>query len=422
MRHNAVGWLMLAAGTLYLVAAAIGSLLYLRLDSGDIGAGSRFLALIYTNVWMPAVAICLPVAVQLFPTGRPINRFWRIYLVVTVLGGLCVTGNWVLGTELLDGMGLADDSLLFPNRPEVLTAVLSFGSVVGVVAIAGSLLAPLFRLVRRPGEERLQVLWLMWAALLALALNVPSAFLTSPPPVPLLTIPLIPLAMTAAVLKYRLYGITLVINRTVVYLALTAALLAGYFGVVYVLSQLVATAGVRQVLATGVVAVAFAPLRSLLQRLVDRLMFGSGSDPYGALAELGRRLQSPMTPDQVLPAVASTVADALKLPYVLGAGRPARDATRPDGRAGHAHPDDGGVPAHPPRRGGRRSGRRGARSAGSADRGATCCRTSSSRRARPCTPSSSPRSCRRPGSGPSPHSRRSASASAATCTTGSGPR
>ena len=213
-RRNAVGWLMLAAGTLYLVAAAVGSVLYLRLDSGDTGSGSRLLASIYTTVWMPAVAICLPAALQLFPTGRPINRFWRWFLVVSVVGGVCVTANWVLGTELFDGMGLDDESPLVPNPPEALTAALSAATLLGVAAIGGSLLAPLFRLVRRPGEERLQVLWLVWAALVVLVLNLPSAFDVGPPPIPLLTIPLIPLAMTAAVLKYRLFGITLVINRT----------------------------------------------------------------------------------------------------------------------------------------------------------------------------------------------------------------
>jgi two-component system, NarL family, sensor kinase len=75
--------------------------------------------------------------------------------------------------------------------------------------------------------------------------------------------------------------------------------------------------------------VAFSPLRARLQRLVDRLMFGAGSDPYGVLADLGRRLQSPMTPEQVLPAIATNVADALALPYVLvRAGRPGAEPLR----------------------------------------------------------------------------------------------
>ncbi len=331
MRRNAVGWLMLVAGTLYLVAAAVGSVLYLRLDSGDTGAGSRLLASIYTTVWMPAVAICLPAALQLFPTGRPINRFWRWFLVVSVVGGVCVTANWVLGTELFDGMGLDDEQSARPEpargADERRCPPATLLGVAGDRRCAARSAVPARAAARRGAAAG--PLAGVGGTASSWCSTCPSAFDVGPPPVPLLTIPLIPLAMTAAVLKYRLYGITLVINRTVVYLALTAALLAGYFGVVYVLSRLIADAGVQQVLAAGAVAVAFAPLRALLQRLVDRLMFGSGSDPYGALAELGRRLQSPMTPEQVLPAVASTVADALKLPYVaVRAGRPGMPPVR----------------------------------------------------------------------------------------------
>jgi two-component system NarL family sensor kinase len=323
VRRNAVGWLLLLAGTLYLVAAAVGSVLYLRLSAGDAGPGSRVLAIVFSNVWMPAVAVLIPASVQLFPTGRPINRFWTFYLVVSVLAGLCIVGNWVASPGGLQGMGLDDPRPLWAGGPPAwLRTVFDVGAVAGV-SVLGSLLAPLYRLVVRRGEERLQVLWLVWGAAVVLLANLPSSFADVPPPVPLLTIPLIPLAMTAAVLRYRLFGITLVLNRTVVYLALTITLLGGYLGVVYGLGRLVTSTGVREVLATGLVAVAFSPLRAYVQRVVDRLMYGSAADPYGALAELGRRLQSPMTPDQVLPAVATTVADALALPYVLvRAGRP----------------------------------------------------------------------------------------------------
>jgi two-component system, NarL family, sensor kinase len=330
VRRNVVGWLMFLAGTLYLTAAAAGSVLYLRLDSGDTGPGSRLLAVVFTNVWMPAIALLIPIAIQLFPTGRPINRFWRGFLVLTVVGGVSLVIEWAVGPYLFDGMGLDDPSPLVPARPSGWpAAVLSAGALLGGITSSGSLLAPLIRLARRPGEERLQVLWLVWAAVVVLALNLPWWFADPPPPVPLLAIPLIPLAMTAAVLRYRLYGITLVLNRTLVYLALTATLLACYLGVVYGLSRLVDSSGVRGVLATGVVAVAFSPLRARLQRLVDRLMFGPGADPYGVLADLGRRLQSPMTPEQVLPAIATNVADALRLPYVLvRAGRPGAEPLR----------------------------------------------------------------------------------------------
>jgi two-component system NarL family sensor kinase len=329
VRRNLIGWLMLVAGSLYLLATAVGTVVYARLADGDTGAGTRLLLGIFATVWFPAIAVLIPAAIQLFPTGRPANRFWAAWLVATVVGGIAATVSWVFGPHLFEDSGLADTRpLLTGGLPGWLDAAVDALQPLGVFILLG-FLVPLFRLVRRPGEERTQVLWLVEAALVVLAINAPTTFLDVPPPLPLLSIPLIPLAMTAAVLKYRLYGITLVINRTLVYLVLTLSLLAGYLGVVYGLSRLISSTGAREVLATALVAVGFAPLRSLLQRLVDRLMFGLGADPYGALADLGRRLQTAMTPDRVLPTIATALTEALRLPYVLvRAGRPGAEPLR----------------------------------------------------------------------------------------------
>jgi signal transduction histidine kinase len=68
-------------------------------------------------------------------------------------------------------------------------------------------------------------------------------------------------------------------------------------------------------IATGVVAVVFQPLRERVQRGVDRLLYGERDDPYGVLERLGQRLESTLASDAVLPTIAETIAQALKLPY-----------------------------------------------------------------------------------------------------------
>jgi signal transduction histidine kinase len=68
-------------------------------------------------------------------------------------------------------------------------------------------------------------------------------------------------------------------------------------------------------LATGLVAVLFQPLRGRLQRSVNRLMYGERDDPYAVISRLGRRLEATLAPDTVLPTVVETIAQALKLPY-----------------------------------------------------------------------------------------------------------
>ncbi len=322
VRRSVVGWLMLGAGTLYLVATATGTWLYQRLDAGLDGAGTRALAAVHLVVWMPAIALLVPLAVQLFPTGRPLNRAWTPVAVLTVVAGVGFSVGWALDPVLMTGLGLADDGPLVDDVPRWVRTAVSIASLAGA-SILASLLAPVVRLVRRPGEERLQVLWLVWAVVVALVVAVPSSAADVPPPLVPLVVPLVPLAMTAAVLRHRLYGITVVVNRTLVYLALTATLLLTHLAVVQGMAGVLGSAGAAQVLATAVVAVGFAPVRAVLQRAVDRWLFGSGADPYGALSDLGRRLQSSLSPEQVLPAIATTVADALKLPYVqVRAGRP----------------------------------------------------------------------------------------------------
>ncbi|PLS81554.1 MAG: sensor histidine kinase [Actinobacteria bacterium] len=129
---------------------------------------------------------------------------------------------------------------------------------------------------------------------------------------------LIPLSIGVAVLRHRLYDIDLVVNRTLVYGALTACvvgiyvLVVGYLGALFRVEDnlLVSLA------ATGVVAVVFAPMRHRLQRAVNRLMYGERDDPYGVISRLGQRLEATLDPRAVLPAVAETVAHALKLPHV----------------------------------------------------------------------------------------------------------
>jgi signal transduction histidine kinase len=68
-------------------------------------------------------------------------------------------------------------------------------------------------------------------------------------------------------------------------------------------------------IATGLVAVLFAPLRDRLQRSVNRLLYGQRDEPYAVLSRLGQRLEATLAPEAVLPTIVATVKEALKLPY-----------------------------------------------------------------------------------------------------------
>ena len=127
----------------------------------------------------------------------------------------------------------------------------------------------------------------------------------------------IPLTITIALLRYRLWQIDIIINRTLVYGGLTAVILLTYALLVGGLSLLWRSQNnlLISLLATGLIAVLFQPVRERLQRAANRLMFGERDDPYGVLSKLGRRLQETAVPGQTLPAITATICQSLKLPY-----------------------------------------------------------------------------------------------------------
>lgn len=129
---------------------------------------------------------------------------------------------------------------------------------------------------------------------------------------------LVPVAIAFAIVRYRLWAIDLLISRTLVYGLLTASVIGLYVLVVGTLSTVLAGQGdvAVSLIATGLVAVVFQPLRERLQRSVNRLLYGERDHPYQLLSRLGRRLEETLAPDAVFPTVVETVARALKLPYV----------------------------------------------------------------------------------------------------------
>lgn len=126
-----------------------------------------------------------------------------------------------------------------------------------------------------------------------------------------------PVAIVIAILYYRLWDIDILINRTLVYGTLTGIIVIAFVIVVGFLNVLVQSRGntVVTIIATGLVALLFQPLRQRLQGSINRLMYGDRDDPYAALSRLGRRLESSIAPETLLPTIVTTVREALKLPY-----------------------------------------------------------------------------------------------------------
>jgi signal transduction histidine kinase len=120
-----------------------------------------------------------------------------------------------------------------------------------------------------------------------------------------------------ALLNYEPLDADVLVNRAIVYVALTAFVIGTYVLIVGYLSTVFHSDNVLlSLIASGLIATFLQPVRARLQRAVNRLTYGERDEPYRVLARLGQRLEVAVEPASALPLTVETIARALKLPYV----------------------------------------------------------------------------------------------------------
>src|SRR5829696_3653983 len=292
--ENLIGWTFLAVGFCYgLLSAADQYAIYALLTNPGalpLGAEASWLG---QWIWAPGLALILVFLPLLFPDGHPPSHRWR---PVAWLGGLSIgltvvsstIGLWPeRGSALLTG----DET---PSH--VVHVLVDFVAVPMLfVAGLGAVISLFVRFRRAREEERQQIKWFASAAALSLVWRivfgqstlggVPGAIVALSS---LLVIPSIPIATGIAILRYRLYDIDLLINRTLVYGALTLMLALIYFGGVATTRAIFgALTGQEQqpqlavVVSTLVIAALFMPLRRRIQSFIDRRFSIEGSTMRG---------------------------------------------------------------------------------------------------------------------------------------------
>jgi hypothetical protein len=287
---NAIGWLLCVVGL------AISSSIFLdeyasyaqSLRSGSLpGPGvAAFLSTINPG---PLLAIFV---LLLFPDGRLPSRRWRpvVWLLVAGIALYLIRGTLVL--EHANPVGVELPRGVF-EATSILEDVLLTAGVVGAVASVA------LRLWRSRGEERQQIKWLVYAAsvvvvgALGLFLPSPSSIFWA---VTLLGFAAMPVAVGIAILRYRLYEIDLIINRTLVYGPLTAMLVLFYLGGVVSLQYAFrALTGQESQLAivasTLAIAALFNPLRRRVQAFVDRRFYRRKYDARKTLEAFAAKLR-----------------------------------------------------------------------------------------------------------------------------------
>jgi signal transduction histidine kinase len=302
--------LLMAAGIMGATTWSLG------LQVGDLVNGIGFWLYIattfgvYTLFWVGILHFAL-----VFPQTHPIIVKWRwviplIYIIPYAFSLAYFAGAWPGAVSTLNWIGRWDSiESLLPAVYLVLTIIIVIWS---------------YRTFRST-DDRQKFRWLIFAALVCggstfFLWYLPTIILGQPilssNGLGLLVLPY-PLILPIVILRYRLFDIDLILNRTLVYGLLTTIVVGMYILVVSILGTLFHAYGnfFISLLATGLVAVLFQPLRARLQRMINRLMYGERDDPYAVLSHLAKRLEATIEPESVLPTVVETVAQALKLPY-----------------------------------------------------------------------------------------------------------
>jgi signal transduction histidine kinase len=308
---NAVGWLFAVGGLLQAVAAAMPPVATLLADAGAGTSLRRLLVTVFVWSWPWAIGLCVPLALLLFPDGRPVSPRWRpVVAAVAVTAPLFVLDMASAPEPVHTGDPVAYLTVPFYDalRPLWVVAELRT-SLVYVLALA----ALVVRYRRGDETTRRQLLWLVLALVVAIGAMAVWGLVSDAPVAVLLCIPLIPVAVTVAIVRHGLLDIRLVVSRALAWVLLSLGVLVAYAGLVAALDQVISSQVGRSAAATVLLVLVAAPALPRLQRLVDHAMYGDRANPARVVSRLGAELA---LSDTGLSGVTASVARALRLPYV----------------------------------------------------------------------------------------------------------
>jgi hypothetical protein len=308
--RNPVGWLILVIGlsevlTKFTFEYAARALV---IDPGSLPGGG-VASLLSVTVWAPEIML-LPLMLLLFPDGKLPSRRWAVVGVIPLVW-IVLTGALGVAMWPHRGARLLSDIENF-EEVEGLATVTFGGYPVVMLCLALALFALILRFRRARGDERQQLKWVALVAGIAGTLIVVSDLVLPAVGVESTAIGVLSetvggpgsfaIVATIAIMRYRLYDIDLIINRTLVYGALTALLAAAYLGSVVTLQSVIPGADDSDLTIAGstlAVAALFGPLRSRVQGFIDRRFYRRKVDAQRTLESFSSRLRDDVDLDHL---------------------------------------------------------------------------------------------------------------------------
>jgi signal transduction histidine kinase len=328
---NPIGWMFFALAALLIVgmSASEYAIHALVVAPGSLPGAAGVLALAEPTPTLFLVGLAL--VLYLFPSGRTMSSGWRTAATVTAIAaaiaalGVVLTPHVIINiwSDRLQGVGLrVADPFGLPALRRVGDGVVA---VVGGTAAFGGAVGVASLFARRRTADattREQLRWLAYVlgvSVAWIAIVVPIGVISHSTAAQeifwLIATPLValgpPIAVGIAIVRYRLFDVDVVINRTVVFGGLAVFITLVYVAIVAGVGQLIGTTGsspVLSIVATAIVAVSFQPVRARVQRLANRLVYGNRATPYEVLSAFSERIGGAYASDELLPRMAEILA------------------------------------------------------------------------------------------------------------------
>ena len=311
---NPIGWLLTAGGLVWVATGYAETLAREGLTAGGtVSEATSLLAILNENTWGLGMSCSVGLPLLLFPAGRLRSPRWRWVARAMGVGAVTMLIGALLSADpVMSRTTHPPTSVVSPWALERGSSLASaVGTAAGILVMVSVLIAVVgiaLRFRSATGLERQQLRWVRAGALLAvvgmLSVAVGSGLLGLPTAVTdvLVTIGIgcVPMSLTVAVLRYRLYELDRVVSRTVTYAAVTGLLLATYAGLVTAVSRLTPSGGSLAVAAsTLAVAALFQPLRRRVQSAVDRRFNRTRYDAERIVEQFRLRLRDEVALDAV---------------------------------------------------------------------------------------------------------------------------
>jgi hypothetical protein len=331
---NIVGWILCGLGLVFELGAFAGAYADYALFArpGSVPGGILMLWVTeWVGVWVFPSAVLL---VLLFPHGRLLARGWRAVVWMAVAGGALWALWWATWAQSNYFYPSIDNPFGIGGAPGA--AIKGLGTL-GMMALLLSCIAAVIsvfvRLQSAQGEERQQIKWFAYAAALLLStffLGLPLAAVMGALVGPwaelmpiVIGVAAIPIAVGIAILRYRLYDIDRIINRTLVYGLLTVILAAVYFGGVTATQAAFRTLTDQEnqpqivvVASTLVIAALFNPLRRRIQSFIDRRFYRSRYDARKTLEAFSAKLRDETDLDALSDDLVGVVRETMQPAHV----------------------------------------------------------------------------------------------------------